>query len=162
MFPCEVTKSLHACVSVTFSQVCVALQGLPSTPVRLCPVSGCPPASIMRKDTEDLEERWKAAWEWEWGWEECPRGLLFLLILSFINHNLDLLYIWAPFNRYTFGPALFVAWIGGGVLVVGGILKSVAFREMLKDDKPRYVNEKPRNHLQQQFAGLFRTSLDTC
>ncbi|XP_026231062.1 claudin-18 [Anabas testudineus] len=39
---------------------------------------------------------------------------------------------------YTFGPALFVAWIGGGVLVVGGILKSLAFKEMVKDEKPRY------------------------
>ncbi|XP_073347569.1 claudin-18 [Pagrus major] len=39
---------------------------------------------------------------------------------------------------YTFGPALFVAWIAGGVLVVGGILKSVAFREMVKDEKPSY------------------------
>uniref|UniRef100_A0A3Q3IJR0 Claudin n=1 Tax=Monopterus albus TaxID=43700 RepID=A0A3Q3IJR0_MONAL len=38
---------------------------------------------------------------------------------------------------YTFGPALFVAWIGGGVLIVGGILKSVAFKEMVKDEKPR-------------------------
>lgn len=34
-----------------------------------------------------------------------------------------------------FGPALFVAWIGGGSLVIGGILKSVAFREMVKDEK---------------------------
>ncbi|KAF7669799.1 hypothetical protein LDENG_00124220 [Lucifuga dentata] len=37
--------------------------------------------------------------------------------------------------RYTFGPALFVAWIGGGIVVVGGILKSVAFKEMVKDEK---------------------------
>uniref|UniRef100_A0A3B4XV53 Claudin n=1 Tax=Seriola lalandi dorsalis TaxID=1841481 RepID=A0A3B4XV53_SERLL len=31
---------------------------------------------------------------------------------------------------YTFGPALFIAWIGGGVLLIGGVLKSLAFREM--------------------------------
>uniref|UniRef100_A0A673AQ50 Claudin n=1 Tax=Sphaeramia orbicularis TaxID=375764 RepID=A0A673AQ50_9TELE len=40
---------------------------------------------------------------------------------------------------YTFGPALFVAWIGGGVLIIGGVLKSLAFRDMVKDDKPRWV-----------------------
>ncbi|KAF1384123.1 hypothetical protein PFLUV_G00139030 [Perca fluviatilis] len=47
---------------------------------------------------------------------------------------------------YTFGPALFVAWIGGGVLVIGGILKSLAFKEMVKDEKPLYpgVAYKPQ------------------
>ncbi|KAI4810246.1 hypothetical protein KUCAC02_019086 [Chaenocephalus aceratus] len=40
--------------------------------------------------------------------------------------------------RYTFGPALFIGWIGGGVLVIGGILKSVAFKGMVKDEKPQY------------------------
>lgn len=39
---------------------------------------------------------------------------------------------------YTFGPALFVAWIGGAALLIGGVLKSLAFRGMVKDDKPRY------------------------
>ncbi|XP_071373000.1 claudin-18 [Centroberyx affinis] len=50
--------------------------------------------------------------------------------------------------RYTFGPALFVAWIGGGVLVVGGILKSLAFRGMVEDEKSRYpgVAYKPQSH----------------
>uniref|UniRef100_A0A667ZKN8 Claudin n=1 Tax=Myripristis murdjan TaxID=586833 RepID=A0A667ZKN8_9TELE len=38
---------------------------------------------------------------------------------------------------YTFGPALFVAWIGGGILLVGGILKSLAFRSMVQDEKPQ-------------------------
>ncbi|XP_040000082.1 claudin-18 isoform X1 [Xiphias gladius] len=49
--------------------------------------------------------------------------------------------------RYTFGPALFIAWIGGGVLIIGGILKSVAFKEMVKDEKPRYpgVAYKPQS-----------------
>ncbi|XP_074506846.1 claudin-18 [Sebastes fasciatus] len=48
--------------------------------------------------------------------------------------------------RYTFGPALFVAWIGGGILLIGGILKSLAFREMVKDEKPHYpgVAYKPQ------------------
>ncbi|XP_022610647.1 claudin-18-like [Seriola dumerili] len=41
------------------------------------------------------------------------------------------------FTRYTFGPALFIAWIGGGVLLIGGILKSLAFKEMVKDEKQR-------------------------
>lgn len=115
-------------------------------PVRLCPVSGCPPTSTMRRNTEDSGERCRAAWGWGWveAWEECPRGLLFLLILSYINHNRDVLYIWPPFYRYTFGPALFVAWIGGGVLVVGGVLKSLAFKEMVKDEKARYESRKPK------------------
>lgn len=39
-------------------------------------------------------------------------------------------------RRYSFGPALFIAWIGGSVLVVGGVLNSLAFREMVKDGKP--------------------------
>ncbi|KAM3865986.1 claudin-18 [Diretmus argenteus] len=49
--------------------------------------------------------------------------------------------------RYTFGPALFVAWIGGGVLLVGGILKSVAFKGMVQDDKSHYpgVAYKPQS-----------------
>ncbi|KAM9350253.1 claudin-18 [Symphorus nematophorus] len=48
---------------------------------------------------------------------------------------------------YTFGPALFVAWIGGGVLLIGGIMKSLAFKEMVKDEKPRYpgVAYKPQS-----------------
>lgn len=156
-FPCEVTKSLHARVSLTFSQVCVALRGLPSMPVRLCPVSGCPLTSTMRKNTEDSEGRCRAAWEWGWveAWEECPRGFLFLHTLSYINHIRDLFYMWPPFYRYTFGPALFVAWIGGGVLVVGGILKSLAFREMLKDKKPRYEGRKRKKKQQKLTPAAF-------
>ncbi|XP_023270575.1 claudin-18-like isoform X1 [Seriola lalandi dorsalis] len=48
---------------------------------------------------------------------------------------------------YTFGPALFIAWIGGGVLLIGGVLKSLAFREMVKDEKQRYpgVAYKPQS-----------------
>ncbi|KAL3988259.1 growth factor receptor-binding protein 2 [Sarotherodon galilaeus] len=51
-------------------------------------------------------------------------------------------------TTYTFGPALFVGWIGGGVLLIGGILKSLAFREMIKDEKPRYpgVVYKPQSN----------------
>ncbi|XP_068197770.1 claudin-18 [Antennarius striatus] len=48
--------------------------------------------------------------------------------------------------RYTFGPALFIAWIGGSVLIIGGILKTLAFREMVKDEKMHYpgVAYKPQ------------------
>ncbi|XP_068605306.1 claudin-18 [Brachionichthys hirsutus] len=47
---------------------------------------------------------------------------------------------------YTFGSALFVAWIGGSILIVGGILKSLAFREMVKEEKTHYpgVAYKPQ------------------
>ncbi|XP_076601818.1 claudin-18 [Chaetodon auriga] len=49
---------------------------------------------------------------------------------------------------YTFGPALFVAWIGGGILLVGGVLKSLAFREIMKNEKSSYpgVVYKPQSH----------------
>ncbi|XP_041805837.1 claudin-18 [Chelmon rostratus] len=48
---------------------------------------------------------------------------------------------------YTFGPALFVAWIGGGILLVGGVLKSLAFREIMKNEKSSYpgVVYKPQS-----------------
>ncbi|XP_072296527.1 claudin-18 [Eucyclogobius newberryi] len=58
----------------------------------------------------------------------------------------------AGIQTYTFGPALFVAWIGGGVLLIGGILKCLAFRGMVKDEKPRYpgVVYKPQSHTKGQ------------
>ncbi|XP_076583139.1 claudin-18-like [Chaetodon auriga] len=40
--------------------------------------------------------------------------------------------------RYTFGPALFVGWIGAAILVIGGVLMSLACRGMTSDDKQRY------------------------
>lgn len=40
--------------------------------------------------------------------------------------------------RYTFGPALFVGWIGGAVLVIGGVMKSLACRGMSPDRNERY------------------------
>ncbi|XP_010891673.1 claudin-18 [Esox lucius] len=40
--------------------------------------------------------------------------------------------------RYTFGPALFVAWIGAALLALGGILKCVAFKG-LRTDKSTYT-----------------------
>ncbi|KAL0966704.1 hypothetical protein UPYG_G00298660 [Umbra pygmaea] len=40
--------------------------------------------------------------------------------------------------RYTFGPALFVAWIGAALLVLGGVLKCVAFRG-LQPEKSTYT-----------------------
>ncbi|KAM3604764.1 uncharacterized protein V6R79_015941 [Siganus canaliculatus] len=50
-------------------------------------------------------------------------------------------------TTYTFGPALFVGWIAGGILLVAGILKSLAFRDMSKEDKASYpgVVYKPQN-----------------
>ncbi|KAM6963182.1 claudin-18-like [Aplochiton taeniatus] len=39
--------------------------------------------------------------------------------------------------RYTFGPALFVGWIGGAVLLIGGIMMCLACRGMMPE-KDRY------------------------
>ncbi|TRY91728.1 hypothetical protein DNTS_018974 [Danionella cerebrum] len=33
-------------------------------------------------------------------------------------------------HRYTFGPALYMAWVGGALLLLGGILESIAFKRM--------------------------------
>ncbi|XP_021445562.1 claudin-18 [Oncorhynchus mykiss] len=41
--------------------------------------------------------------------------------------------------RYTFGPALFVAWIGAALLLLGGILKCVAFRGLQPDKSTNYT-----------------------
>ncbi|KAG9264747.1 claudin-18-like [Astyanax mexicanus] len=41
-------------------------------------------------------------------------------------------------TTYTFGPALFVAWVGAGLLLIGGVLKCVAFKGMHVDSKPAY------------------------
>uniref|UniRef100_A0A3B3ZDA2 Claudin n=1 Tax=Periophthalmus magnuspinnatus TaxID=409849 RepID=A0A3B3ZDA2_9GOBI len=41
--------------------------------------------------------------------------------------------------RYTFGPALFVGWIGGAILLIGGVMMCMACRGMTPDR-----NEKPR------------------
>ncbi|XP_029286395.1 claudin-18-like [Cottoperca gobio] len=40
--------------------------------------------------------------------------------------------------RYTFGAALFVGWIGGAVLFIGGIMLCLACRGMSSDTKQRY------------------------
>ncbi|XP_035502667.1 claudin-18 isoform X2 [Scophthalmus maximus] len=40
--------------------------------------------------------------------------------------------------RYTFGPALFVGWIGGAILFIGGIMMCLACRGMAPDTKQRY------------------------
>ncbi|XP_070688793.1 claudin-18-like [Pempheris klunzingeri] len=40
--------------------------------------------------------------------------------------------------RYTFGPALFVGWIGAAILVIGGIMMCLACRGMASDSKQRY------------------------
>ncbi|KAG9343220.1 hypothetical protein JZ751_014199, partial [Albula glossodonta] len=40
--------------------------------------------------------------------------------------------------RYTFGPALFVGWVGGAVLLIGGVVMCLAFRGLMPD-KSRYA-----------------------
>ncbi|XP_076014914.1 claudin-18-like [Genypterus blacodes] len=40
--------------------------------------------------------------------------------------------------RYTFGPALFVGWIGAAVLFIGGIMMCLACRGMVADTEKRY------------------------
>ncbi|XP_047443541.1 claudin-18-like [Mugil cephalus] len=40
--------------------------------------------------------------------------------------------------RYTFGPALFVGWIGGAVLAIGGVMMCLACRGMKQDKPQRY------------------------
>ncbi|KAM7388714.1 hypothetical protein PAMP_024871 [Pampus punctatissimus] len=40
--------------------------------------------------------------------------------------------------RYTFGPALFVGWIGGAILVIGGIMMCLACRGMTSDNRQQY------------------------
>lgn len=40
--------------------------------------------------------------------------------------------------RYTFGPALFVGWIGGAILLIGGVMKSLACRGMTPDENEKY------------------------
>ncbi|XP_064859250.1 claudin-18-like isoform X2 [Oncorhynchus nerka] len=39
--------------------------------------------------------------------------------------------------RYTFGTALFVGWIGGAVLVIGGVMMCIAFRGMIPSKEKR-------------------------
>lgn len=47
--------------------------------------------------------------------------------------------------RYTFGPALFVAWVGAALLLLGGILKCIAFKGMQGDSETQkgYVYKAP-------------------
>lgn len=40
--------------------------------------------------------------------------------------------------RYTFGPALFVGWIGGAILLIGGVMMSLACRGMTSDRNEKY------------------------
>ncbi|XP_028831560.1 claudin-18 [Denticeps clupeoides] len=49
--------------------------------------------------------------------------------------------------RYTFGPALFVAWIGGALLLLGGCLKCVAFKGLRPEKSRSYgaVTYKPQS-----------------
>lgn len=41
--------------------------------------------------------------------------------------------------RFTFGPALFVGWIGGAILVVGGVMMCLACRVMVPEPEQRYA-----------------------
>ncbi|XP_051233058.1 claudin-18-like isoform X2 [Dicentrarchus labrax] len=40
--------------------------------------------------------------------------------------------------RYTFGPALFVGWIGGAILFIGGVMMCLACRGMTPEKNQRY------------------------
>ncbi|XP_033821582.1 claudin-18-like [Periophthalmus magnuspinnatus] len=40
--------------------------------------------------------------------------------------------------RYTFGPALFVGWIGGAILLIGGVMMCMACRGMTPDRNEKY------------------------
>uniref|UniRef100_A0A665W6E4 Claudin 18 n=1 Tax=Echeneis naucrates TaxID=173247 RepID=A0A665W6E4_ECHNA len=48
--------------------------------------------------------------------------------------------------RYTFGPALFVGWIGGAILVIGGIMMCLACRGMTEDRKYNGMAYKAASH----------------
>lgn len=61
-------------------------------------------------------------------------GVLFLSVLRYLS--LD------SFDscRYTFGPALFVGWIGGAILVIGGVMMCLACRGMTPYTEQRYAS----------------------
>lgn len=130
------------------SQVCVALQELLSTPIRSWPLSGCPLTTTTEEGSKEAWEAWEGWVGWVEEWEECPGKIWRLLFCTCFHvprvigmldpHCVETAWSFCP-RRYTFGPALFVAWIAGGVLVIGGILKSLAFREMVKDERTRWV-----------------------
>ncbi|XP_067220165.1 claudin-18 [Chanodichthys erythropterus] len=48
-------------------------------------------------------------------------------------------------SRYTFGPALYIAWVGGALLILGGILKCIAFKIMQTktDTREGYIYNAP-------------------
>ncbi|XP_051778634.1 claudin-18 isoform X2 [Erpetoichthys calabaricus] len=48
-------------------------------------------------------------------------------------------------TRYTFGPALFVGWVGGGLLLVGGIMMCVACKAMMPEKTRQVYLEMLRN-----------------
>lgn len=68
--------------------------------------------------------------------------------------------------RYTFGPALFVGWIGGAVLLIGGILMCLAFRGLVPEksgfkavaykvpaqDRPVYDHGEGGRHDNQKYV----------
>ncbi|XP_064194283.1 claudin-18 isoform X2 [Anguilla rostrata] len=68
--------------------------------------------------------------------------------------------------RYTFGPALFVGWVGGAVLFIGGILGCLAYRGLVPDksrfnavaykapaqDRPVYEHSEGGRHDNQKYV----------
>uniref|UniRef100_A0A8C1WNU0 Claudin n=1 Tax=Cyprinus carpio TaxID=7962 RepID=A0A8C1WNU0_CYPCA len=46
-------------------------------------------------------------------------------------------------QKYTFGPALYVAWVGGVLLILGGILKCIAFNTIFKKLSYKYDIYRP-------------------
>ncbi|GAA6099626.1 claudin-18-like [Tachysurus ichikawai] len=54
--------------------------------------------------------------------------------------------------RYTFGSALFVGWVGGGVLFVGGILLCLACRGLMPEKRYEGTVYKPATQ-----SGIYRS-----
>ncbi|XP_052466618.1 claudin-18-like [Carassius gibelio] len=63
-------------------------------------------------------------------------------------------------SSYTFGPALYVAWVGGALLILGGILKCIAFKTMetitLKQDRDVFTTTQSSTVEQMQSVTCMR------
>ncbi|XP_041912776.1 claudin-18-like isoform X1 [Alosa sapidissima] len=64
--------------------------------------------------------------------------------------------------RYTFGSALFVGWVGGAVLLVGGIMMCLACRAMMPDRQEPYkgTSYRPPQSAVYKSEGKPRTNYD--
>lgn len=74
------------------------------------------------------------------GLQRRLKPLLFHFLYAGVIHPLDRVepsFCGICLTRYTFGPASFVGLMGGNVLVMAGILKSMAFREIMKTESAR-------------------------